>query len=120
MYEIHASTDGNMMICQMADDHLMNEIGRLCNVMMQARLTITQAAAFQDPILRSVARIKPEDVQKEAESQIRRVHDRLQPYVMEAALRGLGISGLLQTTYGRKSAYPRPSLTLLQSTVEED
>lgn len=106
MYDLHTTADGTtLLICQMEDSHLVNTISLHCRKIKNARLVIEQGSV-ELPTIAKVLTGNKFDYERQivnAEATIKSSHSKLQPYVVEASLRGLNISELLQDTYGRKT-----------------
>ena len=101
MYETHKTASGQvMLICQMEDSHLENMIKLLSKKMLEAKSVLTNSSNL-DPVTSVLAGIQTEDIIYNAKSSMKHFHEKLQPYVMEAALRGLDVSMHLQLAYGR-------------------
>lgn len=106
MFDLHQTADGrSLLICQMDDSHLMNTISMYCRNIKNARLVIEQGNVKLPTVAKVLTgnKFDRERQVANAESTIRSSHNKLQPYVMEASLRGLNISELLQDAYGRKT-----------------
>lgn len=103
MYDIpmhHTTRTGERLpIAAMTNEHLLNLIAMLCTKMAAARAaaeTQSELSAFERRLY-GIADLSPVD----AADIVREGMARLAPYVLEAALRGLDVSGELQTAIGR-------------------
>lgn len=94
-----------MLICQMEDDHLLCTIRLYCRKLQQAQAVIANTALL-DPITATLSSLCPEDTARQAKASMRAMHERLMPYLAEAALRGLSVTTELQAAYGRSTAIP--------------
>ena len=115
MYDIHTTQDGtNMLICCMSNDHLLNTIKSLTR-RVQAAVELLTNPQLDDPL---IAVFQPSyskaTMQERAKETLEFLHERLQPYVVEAALRGLDITSMLQSAYGRSAGVPMRSANLLE------
>lgn len=113
MYEIHTTKNGeSMLICCMTDSHLTATIKSHCS-RLQAAVAILTNKAADDPL---VAVFQPKfsnaALKERAQETVQFVHKRLQPYVVEASLRGLDIRETLQTAYGRSAGVGTQELLL--------
>ena len=113
MYEIHTTRDGEqMMICCMKDSHLYNTIKLMLNRIRLCReLLFSQQA---DDAMVSV--FQPEHslaaARDRAKSEMQRMHQKIQPYIMEAALRGWKLGDLMSAAYGRSKSVPMRPIAL--------
>lgn len=119
MYDIHTTTGGDtLLICCMTNDHLLNTIRSLASK-IQAAVEVLTSPKLDDPL---IAVFQPNfskaAMQEKAKETLEFMHERLQPYVMEAALRGLEITPLLQSTYGRSASVPMRSSRLLEANTD--
>lgn len=119
MYDVHTTTNGDtLLICCMTDDHLMNTIRVLANK-IQVAVEVLTNPQLDDPL---IAVFQPKfskaSMQDRAKESLEMFHERLQPYVMEAALRGLDITPLLQGTYGRSASVPMRSPRVLEAPID--
>lgn len=119
MYGIHTTASGDtLLICCMADDHLLNTIRSLATK-IQAAVDVLTNPQLDDPL---IAVFQPNfskaAMQEKATENLEFLHERLQPYVMEAALRDLEITPLLQRTYGRSASVPMRSSRMLEAQAE--
>ena len=105
MYDLHTTAEGqSLLICQMEDGHLFNTINLHCRSIKNARLVIEQGSV-ELPTIAKILTGNKFDYERQvinAEATIKSSHNKLQPYIVEASLRGFNISELLQDTYGRK------------------
>jgi hypothetical protein len=121
MYDIHTTGNGDtLLICCMTDDHLLNTI-RSLSTKIQTAVEVLTSPQLDDPL---IAVFQPKfskaAMQDKAKENLEFLHERLQPYVMEAALRGLEITLLLQSTYGRSAGVPMRSSRLLEASVDPE
>lgn len=115
MYDIHMTQDGEtLLICCMGNEHLLNTI-RSFTSRIQAAVQVLTSPTLDDPL---IAVFQPgyskAAMQEKAKENVEFLHERLQPYVVEAALRGLDVTELLQKAYGRSAAVPMQSSRLLE------
>ena len=96
----HTTRTGERIpIAAMTDDHLFNLIAMFCSKMAAARAaaeTQVNLSPFERRLY-GIDDLSPTD----AADIVREGMARLAPYVLEAALRGLDVSGELQTAIGR-------------------
>lgn len=116
MYETHTTKDGEtMLICAMDDSHLFNTIRMYTNRMEAARAILQGSLHDQDPLIGIFQpQFSSASLKDQAQKSVKFCHGKLQPYVFEAALRGLNIQDLLQLAYGRSHAVGLQSLALPQ------
>ena len=121
MFKRHKTEDGEILVAQMEDDHLVNTIRLHCRKIAQYR-GVAEGNIASDVFLRVLGNLDSSSFRREAENQIRMRHSLLVEYVAEAALRGLDVSRHLQMAYGRSEAMPiHQSLSfLLQGDDDED
>lgn len=105
MFKTHTTEDGEILIAQMTDDHLINTIKLHCRKICQYR-ALAENGITSNVFLKVLAGVNDAAARKEAESQIRVRHALLTEYVIEAALRGLSVAPYLQTAYGRSEVMP--------------
>lgn len=104
MYQTHTTMNGeSMLICQMENSHLINTIKVIAKV-IQTSQEILQEQVKPDPLMEVLNPKYLESIKERARQELRKCHDCIQPYVMEAALRGLDVTGILQSAYGRSTA----------------
>lgn len=123
MFEVHETKDGDqMLIAQMSDRHLENYIKLACSK-IQACVQILESQVMPGSAV--VAALRPEFSQKELKKKatlsIRHWHETIQPYVLEATLRGLPIKAYLQSAYGRTELMPTMKIDnfILPSSVDD-
>lgn len=99
MFKTHTTREGKtMMICEMEDTHLVNCIKWLLKRLNEVRNYRSDLNAV-DKILYKVPDASPQQVANIT----RQVADAIQPYVLEATLRGLNVKPYLQDAFGRQS-----------------
>jgi len=121
VYKIHKSADGSeMLIAQMSNEHLLNMIRLITDKISNARMILeggNPATSRTDSIM--ISTINPQfsfkHLSEKAEQILIHQHKRLQDYVIEAALRGLEISPMLQSAYGRSERIPDYSAFTLEA-----
>jgi hypothetical protein len=104
MFEIHRTTEGEeMMIAQMRDDHLIKTIKLLCS-RIGTCAKILNGIKIEGGALIGALRpeFSEEAMKKQATLLVRELDEEIQPYVIEACLRNLNISGYLQEAYQRR------------------
>ena len=121
MFESHTTKEGDsMLICSMEDSHLINTI----KLILRHIKTASSVLCGQQSENHLIAVFSPSysaAAQKErAEESIRFYHRKIQPYIMEAALRGLDISALMQDAYKRSQMIPVQQQYLLESPDDDD
>ncbi|MDA0672653.1 MAG: hypothetical protein O3C67_02970 [Cyanobacteria bacterium] len=119
MYELHTTQNGDtLLICCMEDSHLINTIRSLC-LKVQAAVEMLTSTTPDDPL---ISIFQPQyskaAMQEKAKDSLEFLHQRLQPYVMEATLRGLEVASMLQSAYGRTTRIAMPSKLALEAEVE--
>lgn len=107
MFETHTTKSGStILICQMSDTRLLNTIRLYLSQIKNGRELI-ESSNFQG--LSIMGAIRPElDIDKikaKAKDSLKFLHNKVQPYIMEACLRGLAAEFTedLQSAYGRSS-----------------
>jgi hypothetical protein len=120
MYELHTTQNGDtLLICCMEDTHLINTIRSLC-LKMQAAVEMLTSTTLDDPL---ISIFQPQyskaAMQEKARDSLEFLHQRLQPYVMEATLRGLEVASMLQSAYGRTTRIAMQSKLALEAEVNE-
>lgn len=108
MYEIHTDSKGNtMLIAQMDDRHLINTINQKLRLFAEAKAALGINISTTDPLISILApQLSTERLQRQAKQRIQDIHESIQPYILEASLRGLGITVQLQKAYGRTIKLP--------------
>ncbi|NDJ26249.1 hypothetical protein GS682_32740 [Nostoc sp. B(2019)] len=102
MFEIHTTKDSqSMLICQMEDRHLSNTIKSFCREIEKCRKVITQPSVENQMIAIFNSGYSQANLKEQAAQQLKNYHQRLQPYLGEALLRGLNLSKELKIAYGR-------------------
>jgi hypothetical protein len=102
MFETHTTKDGqSMLICQMEDRHLSNTIKSFCREIEKCRKVITQPSVENELIAIFNSGYSQANLKEQAVNQLKKYHQRLQPYLGEALLRGLDLSKELKIAYGR-------------------
>lgn len=100
MYDYHTDSKGNRTVIPMlSDTHLLNIIRHHCSIITEASCNL---ANTDNLVTKALLNLNTEEFEKI----IRLRHKVLYPYIMEAALRGLEITPILQNTYNRNSAIP--------------
>jgi hypothetical protein len=117
----HTTRDGKkMLIAQMDDSHLCNQINLLCQNFLEARQGIENAKSM-DTVTMILSGYTDNGVIERLKETIEHYHNILQPYVFEAALRGIDVSTILQIAYGRtKGLVTLPSLNSATIKDEDD
>lgn len=104
MNSIHITKDGEqMLVAEMADDHLLATISGHCRVIRELRDALDNGLSIKKSTMAIYAPGADTEahVQKMA-SELKFRTERLQPYVMEACLRELnGVAKLLHEAFGR-------------------
>lgn len=108
MFDTHTTKTGQeILIAQMEDSHILNTIRALMARLEAARhyAEAPQTAS----VLYEALNVKPEGWdKKDALACIRWVHERIPAYILEATLRGLEVTQLVQQGYGRSAMIPKP------------
>ncbi|HEY9606770.1 MAG TPA: hypothetical protein V6C85_34495 [Allocoleopsis sp.] len=94
MYEEHRTHDGiRMLIGQMEDSHLLNTIKSYCDKIEQCTRIIKGQSTPDTALIETFnPEFSREAVRERAQETIRFLHQRIQPYVLTAVMRGLGAS----------------------------
>ncbi|MBW4687749.1 MAG: hypothetical protein KME40_22230 [Komarekiella atlantica HA4396-MV6] len=102
MFETHTSKDGiTVLICQMDDRHLSNTVKAYCREIEKCRKVVTQPSAENQMIAIFNSNYSQANIKEQVVNQLKIYHERLQPYLGEALLRGLNLSNELKIAYGR-------------------
>ena len=119
MYETHTADNGTTtLIAQMADAHLLNTISCFANRLHQSRLILENQHCPGNTLIRVLQpSFSSEAVKEKAQDAIRYYHQKLQPYIVEAALRGLDVKESLQKAYDRSAQLPTSVETLLPAAL---
>jgi hypothetical protein len=108
--ELHTTADGQkMLIAEMDNTHLLNFITSLCHRIDTCRKVIENPMAELkgNTVLMAInSEYSLEECTERAKDLIQETHKTLLPYCLEATLRGLEITSLLQDCYGREQAIP--------------
>lgn len=108
MYEIHRTREGvELLIGQMTDDHLKATINAHLRIISKSRLIIEGNADNNQDTLVTILQpqFSKKAIQEQAKATLLYHHEKVQPYLCEALLRGLEeITDNLQRTYGRSQA----------------
>ena len=105
-YEVHVTKDGKrMLIGQMESSHLLNTIKLLGKNIEEAQSVIAGSQAF-DSTTQILSGFDQRELRDVAAKTLKAYHEKMQPYVFEAALRGINIASILQRAYGRVDAIP--------------
>lgn len=122
MYKYHTTAEGKtMLICQMSDPHLLNTI----KLIMRNTLALHAAAENSNNQTAYERRLydQPTLSPEMLADKIKGVADLIAPYVLEASLRGLEVSDLLQAMFKREEQVPfveRTSWTTIGSGQADD
>lgn len=113
MYQAHTTSDGQeLLICQMGDQHLLNMIRFLARRIREAQEVLSEQVK-PDPMIEILnPGYSLKAVQDKAKKQLKDAHELIGSYVLEAALRGLLITGILQEAYGRSQKVNTSNLML--------
>lgn len=108
MFEVHETQEGTrMLIAQMDDDHLLKTIKRYARKIAQCVTLLNGVQVQGSGIIQALRpEFSQESMKAKASDQIRFLDSKIRPYVMEAALRGLEVTEILQAAYQRKEALP--------------
>ncbi|BAQ65570.1 hypothetical protein [Geminocystis sp. NIES-3709] len=107
MFELHKMKDGNsILICQMDDNHLINFIKLLCRKINQSTQILENSNFKGSVIFQALNPTLSKGIKEKAEAQIRYATSTISPYVLEATLRGLNITELLQSAFQRTEQMP--------------
>ena len=120
MYETHTADNGTTtLIAQMTDAHLLNTIKAFASRLHQSRLILENRHCPGNTLIRLLQpSFSSEAVKEKAQDAIRYYHQKLQPYVVEAALRGLDVTESLQKAYDRSAQLPTSVETLLPAALD--
>jgi hypothetical protein len=111
MYETHVDATGNScLIPELRESHLLNIIKgycehiKACGILLENKALVEPNNAVTQAL--KPKRISRKEVEAQAEKKLNFLNDRIQPYVLEAAIRNLGvnIAPFLQVAYGRTQA----------------
>lgn len=114
----HTTREWNTILISMMDDtHLLNTITMFLNSMHNDMVIIKSKTTNKEDdldLLLSWYDIK--DMKKNSKERIKKLNEKIMPYVFEAALRWINISTQLQSIFWRKwkkdSLAPLPNFTL--------
>jgi hypothetical protein len=104
MYETHRTTEGReMLIAEMDDSHLLNTINLFCRRIGEAvRVINLEEDVKPDKIIAHLQpRYSAANLLAKAQQELTNLDEKIAPYIVEAALRGLTVSHLLQKAYQR-------------------
>jgi hypothetical protein len=102
MNKIHETKDGERMyISQMSDDYLVKHIGKIIEK-FEVNKNMLNSKVEVNSLRSAVYKINPKIVKEQAEHMIDALINALAYYVLEAALRKLDVSKLLQKAFERK------------------
>ena len=106
MYEIHRTVEGReMLVAEMDNDHLLNTIRRICRKIGEAIQIINLDEDIKPD--KVIAQLQPrysaESLLTKAKIELEEMDEKLPFYVVEAVLRGLDISSILQKAYQREA-----------------
>lgn len=97
-----------MLIAEMENDHLLKTIDSYCRKLKVCREVLESPNTFQGDVM--IAALSPgysaEACRERAQEMITSLHEGIQPYILEATIRGLNISEIVQEAYGRKEGIP--------------
>ncbi|MEA5603208.1 hypothetical protein [Nostoc sp. UHCC 0252] len=125
MFETHISKDGvTVLVCQMDSKHLSNTIKAYCREIEKCRKVVNQPSVENQMIAIFNSNFSQSNLKEQAVKQLKIYHERLQPYLGEALLRGLNLSNELKIAYGRtgqiKNAFCGITLELIQGDDDDD
>lgn len=115
MFDNHTTKNGSLiLICQMSDDHLLNMINLITEKISNCvDIVLAENIVANNPQARLLAAFKADysykAIAEKAERQLRSLHSKLQPYVLEACLRESTrekASSMLQQAYKRDRVMP--------------
>ena len=122
MITIHQTKEGKIiLIASMDNDHLSNTIQLHCrrikeiiSIIDTASMNIEMTASQK--VLTGVDKLSKVFNKKALAANLEERIDKLMPYILEANIRGLNITPVLQDTFGRKDMFP----TLLEAHVDNN
>lgn len=108
MFELHQMKDGGtILICQMENNHLINMIKSLCRKIKYCTQILEGNNVLKNStIFKALKPSLNKELVNQAEENIRYAVNKLQPYVLEACLRNLEISEILQSAFDRNQKIP--------------
>ena len=104
MYEIHKTAEGHeILIAEMEDSHLLNTINLFCRRIGEAvRVINLEEDVKPDKVIAHLQpRYSAANLLAKARKELTDLDEKIAPYIVEAALRGLSVSALLQKAYQR-------------------
>jgi hypothetical protein len=105
MYENH--TDGRRLIAELTDQELLEIIKGIAPRMNHAVKIIEQGEATKPSVIGILNKnYDPSAMKKKAESCFKMLDESFANYAMEAVLRGLEVTELVQLAYGRSAKLP--------------
>lgn len=122
MYNTHRTKEGDvMLVAEMEDSHLLNTIRLMLRNLAEARRIAESGNVRSDYFATVLSGRDPKAAQRQAKEMMMGIHATVQPYIAEAALRGIEITALLRVTYGRDKALERTAMpTALLGELDAD
>lgn len=114
MLELHKTNAGEQMfISQMDNEHLQNTINCYFIKIEQAKSLLNTSVSV-DKLKSALYEIDNKQIAKQASRLIKRITEKLYPYLAEAMLRGISYTERMQKVYERKIAEPKFDIKLLE------
>lgn len=113
MYETHRTTEGReMLIAEMDDSHLLNTINLFCRRLAQAiQIMNREENLVTDKVIAHLQpRYSAANLMAKARQELTKADQKIAAYIVEATLRGLNISPLIQKAYQRNTKIGHISL----------
>lgn len=109
MFEYHTTRSGStILICQMEDSHLINTIKLYCSKIKDC-CGILESGSIKGMTAMGalIPQLDIEELKRQSRASLKTLHTRIQPYILEAALRGLShqFTEDLQNAYGREAQF---------------
>lgn len=121
MKKFHTTANGDkMLIAQMDDDHLKNTIGVYCTRIKSQIQMIDRLATLKESekILYGFQQSDVNMTNKAAE-EINSAASGMSAYIVEACIRDINVSKIVQDAYGRTSSIPRFDTKIISMQIIE-
>ena len=107
MYETHKDSQGmEILIAEMEDSHLTNTISLLCRRIAQA-ISVINSDPEEQQVDKVIAHLQPkysaERIRFKAEKDLVEIDKKLSAYIVEAVVRGMNVSAVVQGAYQRNT-----------------
>ena len=107
--QVHTTQDGTkMLIAEMETDHLFRTLDSYCRKLKVCREVLENPNGFSGDVMIQALQpgYSPEACRERAQDLIVDLHEKVQPYILEAVIRGMNINEIVQDAYGRKAGIP--------------